>query len=325
MNNKRFFRRAVGVLLGLALVLILSLSLSSGGSFAKYSKSIVFSGEVTYTPIPSVIVMADVSVAPCNDVILVPGAEITSTTSVTVTWQEDAVPAYLYLELSGDHASQITSLGTDWTKLDATGNVFVYHGGTALTEQPADIPVQASFTADTVPTTENETLQFKAYLIQQLDGVNAADAFADKSVSDAVVKTDTAFQNFVPADASCTLSTTDYTVTNNGNIPVYVRAFAYPVWKNDAGDVLSEIPDVELVYEDNWQDNNGILYYKGVLPAGETTEPIFTAPASVPDSPEEGYTLQYDVDVDVIQADPDAAVQDAWGMIYSDGTWTMVP
>jgi hypothetical protein len=325
MRKVSFFKRNCGFLLCLALLLILSLSMLAGNSFAKYSKTVVLKGTVKYAPQSSV-VMADVSVAPCDDIILTPGTTINTVTSVTVTWPDDAVPAYLYLELSGDHAADITSLGAGWTKLDGADNVFVYNNGTALTEQPAAIPVEGSFTADTVPAENNQMLQYKAYLIQQLDGVDAKDSFANMDSSGAAVKTAVAEQAFIPASAECTVDEKEYTVTNIGNIDTVIRATVVPNWVDDEGDPYYSIADAlpAITFGDDWtqltQDGVLYLYYNGtVAPNGKTSPMIvsvgeYTAP--------EDCTLQIDIMAEAMQTEPTSAYESAWHAVFNGETWT---
>ena len=322
MNRNNHFKRNRGLLLGLLLVLLLSVSLLAGGAFAKYSKTITLQGTVKYTPIPSV-AMAEISLSACEDADLIPGNTVSGSSAVTVTWKENALHAYLYVELTGDHASEITALGSDWTKLDVDGNVYVYHDGTPLTAAPdPNVPVEWSFTLSNEAIKQDQALQIKAYLIEQKEGATAKTTYENKGTSGAAISTASVEQVLRAVDVSCTVND-DYTVTNTGDIDVLIRATVVVNWVDEEGNPAPGMPAV--TYSEGWtQSADGkYLFYNGVLkPNDSTTTPVI---AGVEASPDDEYTLKTTVLAEAIQAEPATAAQEAWGATYSGGTWTVNP
>lgn len=110
-------------------------------------------------------------------------------------------------------------------------------------------------------------------------------------------------------------------VENTSDMPVYVRATFTAYWANEDKSVNPTPVDYTVVYGDNWQLVNGIYYYQGVVAAGGQTETPFIV-SLAPNVELEDCHLVVDVIAEVIQSEPIDAVQEAWKMTYSGGSWS---
>ena len=100
-----------------------------------------------------------------------------------------------------------------------------------------------------------------------------------------------------------------FTITNTGNVPVYVRVWIDPSWVDSSGKQHWTTPGCNVTYS-GWTLNNGFYYYdSAVEPNGSVT---ITA-VSGGDSAPAGYSFDVDVSAEVIQSNPGAAAQEAWG------------
>lgn len=131
------------------------------------------------------------------------------------------------------------------------------------------------------------------------------------------------------------------TIQNTGDVDSFLRARIVVTWQNENGEVYPETPDLNSDYTmqngANWQEVDGCYYYKKVAAPGE---PAVTKDAAgivqnpddmliinarvTAEAPAEGYTLHIEILGQSIQAQPLAAVQEAWGMTYTEangGTW----
>lgn len=113
-------------------------------------------------------------------------------------------------------------------------------------------------------------------------------------------------------------------VTNNGDIPAYVRVMLTPTIMNDDG--TSSTPDsianVKPVEGENYtldlnttqwfKGSDGFYYYKTPVEAGDETAVLVNS--AMEQNLEEGQYLRLDVSAQLIQADPTTAVEEAWGV-----------
>lgn len=139
------------------------------------------------------------------------------------------------------------------------------------------------------------------------------------------------------------------TVKNTGDVDSYLRAKIVVTWQNSNGEVYPEVPILDTHYTmsngANWIKVGDYYYYNKVAAPGqpavtknETTEEIeFGSGVTEADmliikaevkgqAPMEGYTLHIEILGQSIQSTPVEAVQEAWGMTYTEfddtGTWS---
>ena len=146
-----------------------------------------------------------------------------------------------------------------------------------------------------------------------------------------ITKTDSYDNTFVPPIARISLEGYD-DITNTGNVPVYVRAFAMANWLSidDEHTISSETPrygmdyTITLVTEDWFLASDGFYYYKKPLAPGESVM-LFTDAFQLQEK--SGYELRLQLLSSSIQTDPIDAINDAWPavQINEDGELENVP
>lgn len=160
-------------------------------------------------------------------------------------------------------------------------------------------------------------------------------------------KTDSAENTFVAAKVSCEVHEyfdgqeyssgthlghrkTEIYVKNTGNYPAYVRARLISYWVNANGEISgmpSELPEVSVAHP-NWIESEENVYYfaKPVAP-GEMTENLIKPISLTTDIDADGNTVYMVVQAiaEAIQAKPETAAAQAWGVTVTDGVITAVP
>lgn len=116
-------------------------------------------------------------------------------------------------------------------------------------------------------------------------------------------------------------------VTNNGNIPIYVRAQVNIYWIDADGNQLWEEPEEDADYTIEWgsltapgwqQGSDGFYYWTTPLSVGDTTG--FLIKKIEDKTTRADRQLVCDVAIQGIQAEPAAAVQEAWSVkVGQDG------
>ena len=115
-------------------------------------------------------------------------------------------------------------------------------------------------------------------------------------------------------------SKTSVTITNNGNIQAFIRVaiIANAVDKN--GDIIVGTAPTYTVDSSKWTQIGDYYYYNGIVEPSGTTAALFTG--------EVGFTNgEINILAESIQvlggltSDGSASV-DAWGVVYSNDTWT---
>ena len=120
---------------------------------------------------------------------------------------------------------------------------------------------------------------------------------------------------FYPAVVDCTVTEMDgaYTVTNQGNIPAYIRVAVVANWTRD-GQVYGLEPitaeDYRITAADGWTLLNGYYYYTQPVAPGAAALPVVVSP--VGEAPE-GCVFSVCVLAEAIQSEPVSAAQEAWG------------
>ena len=131
-----------------------------------------------------------------------------------------------------------------------------------------------------------------------------------------ITRTNSVDNTFVPPISRISLDGQDY-VTNTGNIPVYIRAYALANWysTDDEHTILSEKPQAGVDYSidtnvEGWfLASDGFFYYTKVVGPGETVELFRSATQN---KQKTGYELRIQILASSIQIDPVDAIQDAW-------------
>lgn len=113
-------------------------------------------------------------------------------------------------------------------------------------------------------------------------------------------------------------------IKNNSDISVYVRVAVVVTWKDGSGNVYPQAPKIDTDYtwtlnSDDWFVKNGFYYYVKPVEASGTTSNLLTNVKEVENKAPEGYNLSVEIITQAIQAEPADAVQDAWGVVVSDG------
>ena len=118
----------------------------------------------------------------------------------------------------------------------------------------------------------------------------------------------------------------DVTVTNKGNVPIYVRAQVNIYWQDANGNQLWDGPEngYKLVMgtSQSWvRGADGFYYWTKPLDPNAKTDNLLDSLTnnSIGEYPQ----LVCDIAVQGIQADPTEAVEEAWGVtVDTDGTLT---
>lgn len=115
----------------------------------------------------------------------------------------------------------------------------------------------------------------------------------------------------------------DVTIKNTGDVDVYIRARVIVTWKDDEGNVSATAPvagtDYTITYQTGtgWVEYEGNYYYTSSVAAGGPTGVLFTDCKPVEGKTPDGYHLSVEILADSIQAKPENAVQEAWGVKIS--------
>ena len=107
-------------------------------------------------------------------------------------------------------------------------------------------------------------------------------------------------------------------VRNTGNIDAFIRVALTAVWLDDDGNVAPDAVDpIALTLNSSWFLHDGFYYHKGRVAPDATTANLidsFVLPLK------DGLRYELQVIASTIQADPDDAVLDAWGIeVGTDG------
>lgn len=156
-----------------------------------------------------------------------------------------------------------------------------------------------------------------------------------------VTNTDPVVNTFTPASNDPTIpenfdgsTKSDVKVKVNGDAELssYVRAKLVFSWVTDDGTSVAPVSasaadcSVLTINTDVWQLVGDYYYYKGTVAGGtETPNLIETCTPTKNSITVNGETYHFCVDVfaQTIQATPANAVQESWGMTYSNGSWSV--
>ena len=117
----------------------------------------------------------------------------------------------------------------------------------------------------------------------------------------------------------------EVSVKNDSEYPVYIRAKVVVNWATEAGDILGDAPVLDedytltLAEKTGWfLDEDGYYYYSAKVAEGANTDILISECQPVAGKTPEGYHLQVEILAESIQAIPDRAVVDAWGVTVAD-------
>lgn len=115
---------------------------------------------------------------------------------------------------------------------------------------------------------------------------------------------------------------TKIVIENKGNIDAYVRVKLVINCIDENGNVVAgAVPSVS--YDGTkWDLINGCYYYKGVVEENGETTNLLADRATIPLTGENGVRYEVNVIAQTIQT-VGGAVEDAWQMSYTDGSWAV--
>lgn len=140
-----------------------------------------------------------------------------------------------------------------------------------------------------------------------------------------VTHTDPVVNTFTPGEVSCQVEEefkdnytvkTEAVVKNTGNVPAYIRVAVVANTIDKQGNItgMTTLPDNRL-NETYWTKSGDFYYYKGVVQPGDVTANLLTA-AGI-----DLTGIQVTILASAIQSAPAKAVNEAWGMNYSNNVW----
>lgn len=112
----------------------------------------------------------------------------------------------------------------------------------------------------------------------------------------------------------------DVQVKNTGDIDAYIRAMVVVTWQDEGGNVYPATPvagtnyQITIPSDNKWVANGGYYYYTQKVAPGASTGILLTDCKPVEEKTPEGYHLVVEILSDAIQAEPDSAVVEAWGV-----------
>ena len=120
---------------------------------------------------------------------------------------------------------------------------------------------------------------------------------------------------------------TNVTVQNTGSIKAYIRAAIVVNWADASGNVCGVAPventDYSIdLYNGGWERIGNYYYCTSVIEPGNST-PVLIEECKLKDdvTPPTGYNLQVTILAEGIQAMPDDAIEEAWG-VYPSNNWS---
>ncbi len=179
-------RKALPILIGAALILLLLLAYFASGGYSRYRSQVVLANELKYeSRLASGFTLLNEG---NSEIELIPGTTMTFDPELTITGKT-GIPAYLYIEVTNDSGFYPIDEGR-WEKLDGAvgkngGEVYAYKEGpltgNGTEEETIRVKVFAdpTVTLDKTPLTSGGTIRIFGYLIQQLDNSSAAECFAE--------------------------------------------------------------------------------------------------------------------------------------------------
>ena len=131
--------------------------------------------------------------------------------------------------------------------------------------------------------------------------------------------------HFDISEVSCELNETfsgktktSITVTNTGNIDVYIRVQMTTHWVDEKNTIIGEfasMPDFD--YDEQWLKKDNTYYYKVPIRSKTKTVELLKSPIVLESKEVEGKMLHQEIDVfaEAIQSVPQEAVTTSWNVI----------
>lgn len=143
-------------------------------------------------------------------------------------------------------------------------------------------------------------------------------------------RTEPVTNEFVPAKVSCVVEEVfengvknDVKIRNTGNVDAYIRVSVVANFVSDNGKVLATAPqegtDYKIIWTPyGWQKGaDGYWYHQKAVAPDDLTSMLIESATAI--SAPAGYRLNIQILATAIQASPDAAVQEAWGITPVNG------
>lgn len=156
-----------------------------------------------------------------------------------------------------------------------------------------------------------------------------------------IANSDTIINKFTTADTSNTIVEEfnynvkkDVKIKNTGDIDAYVRVAVVVTWQDKYGNVYNTAPVENTDYTIAWKyvetgnpwvkGDDGYYYYTEIVKPNGETKILFTDCEPAEGKSPDGYYLTVEILSQSIQAQPDTAVKEAWGVTISDNKVTKV-
>lgn len=143
-------------------------------------------------------------------------------------------------------------------------------------------------------------------------------------------RTNTLKNDFVPAIVTCEVEESfengvksNVKIRNTGNTSAYIRAAVVFTFESEEGNVLASTPVEGTDYAITWTSkgwnkaSDGYWYFSDAVKAGGATSDLIETATAL--SAPEGYKLNIRILATAIQSEPEATVQEAWGITPTDG------
>ena len=109
-------------------------------------------------------------------------------------------------------------------------------------------------------------------------------------------------------------------IANTGGVAAWIRAAVVVTWQSSDGHVYAQRPVAGTDYSiswslNGWVSNGNYYYHTAPVAPGSETGVLFTSCMPLRPAPAEGYALHVEILSEAVQAEPDAAVREAWGFV----------
>ena len=139
-----------------------------------------------------------------------------------------------------------------------------------------------------------------------------------------VTHTDQIVNTFQPTDVTCEINEkfnddntvkTSAVVENTGKIPAYIRVAVVANTVDAEGNITGAKDVSNKLAGSGWTKAGDYYYYNGVVKPNETTGNLLAEGIDLND-------IQVTILASAIQAEPDSAVAQAWGVQFDGSTWS---
>ena len=124
----------------------------------------------------------------------------------------------------------------------------------------------------------------------------------------------------------------DVRIKNTGDVTAFIRAKIVFNWKKADGTVYARSPvegvDYNITFAANtaWtRSSDGFYYHTASVAEGMETGILIKSCSPMEGRAPEGYSLSVEIVASAIQADPERAAEENWGVVVTGGTISSVP